>query len=189
MKKVANKIAFIIFALLAVLFTIFAAMNYNSTKNTILDVSKNSKEAIARSLDVYAEEYLGTKVFAVEGLARYIEENPHLMTDKNQLKDRLMTMAVTVEIPEFFIGFADNGELYDAVAQEGRGPKFVNLTPEKDKFDSREKIWYKQSVSKGKLIFTAPYVAHSSGKYTLTLAKSISSDGRLQFFPIRKTQE
>ena len=139
MKKVANKIAFIIFALLAVLFTIFAAMNYNSTKNTILDVSKNSKEAIARSLEVYVDEYLSSKVYAVEGLMRYIEENPHLMMDREQLKDRLMTMAVAVEIPEFFIGFADNGELYDAVAQEGKGPKFVNLTPEKDKFDSREK--------------------------------------------------
>jgi len=76
MKKVANKIAFIIFALLAVLFTIFAAMNYNSTKNTILDVSKNSKEAIARSLEVYVDEYLSSKVYAVEGLMRYIEENP-----------------------------------------------------------------------------------------------------------------
>ena len=40
MKKVANKIAFIIFALLAILFIIFAAMNYNSTKNTILDVAE-----------------------------------------------------------------------------------------------------------------------------------------------------
>ena len=58
MKKVANKIAFIIFALLAVLFTVFAAMNYNGTKNTILDVSANSKEAIARSLEVYADKYL-----------------------------------------------------------------------------------------------------------------------------------
>ena len=124
MKKVANKIAFIIFALLAVLFTIFAAMNYNSTKNTILDVSKNSKEAIARSLEVYVDEYLGSKVFAVEGLVRYIEENPHLMMDREQLKDRLMTMAVGLDIPEFYIGFADNGELYDAVAQAGRGPKF-----------------------------------------------------------------
>ena len=94
MKKVANKIAFIIFALLAVLFTIFAAMNYNSTKNTILNVSENSKEAIARFLEVYVDEYLGSKVFAVEGLARYIEANPHLMMEKEQLKDHLMTMAI-----------------------------------------------------------------------------------------------
>lgn len=129
MKKVAKEIAFIIFALLAVLFTVFAAMNYNSTKNTILDVSANSKEAIARSLEVYADEYLDSKVFAVESLARYIEENPHLMTDKEQLKDRLMTMAVTVDIPEFFIGFTDNGELYDAVAQAGKGPEIYKFDP------------------------------------------------------------
>nr|WP_314300621.1 methyl-accepting chemotaxis protein [Campylobacter showae] len=178
MKKVANKIAFIIFALLAVLFTIFAAMNYNSTKNTILDVSKNSKEAIARSLEVYVDEYLSSKVYAVEGLMRYIEENPHLMADREQLKDRLMTMATTLDIPEFYIGFADNGELYDAVAQAGRGPKFLKLTPEKDKFDSREKGWFKQSVSSGKLYFTPPYIAQSSGKTTMTIAKSFTIDGK-----------
>ena len=80
---------------LTVLFSIFAVMNYNSTKNTILDVSGNSKEAIARSLEVYVEEYFSSKVFAVEGLVRYIEENHHLMTDKEQLKDRLMYFRYT----------------------------------------------------------------------------------------------
>ena len=64
------------------------------------------------------------------------------------------------------------------MAQEGKGPKFLNLTPEKDKFDSREKSWYKKSVSSGKIYFTPPYVAQSSGKNTLTIAKSVTIDGK-----------
>ncbi|MGB2553649.1 cache domain-containing protein, partial [Campylobacter sp. MOP51] len=178
MKKAANKIALIIFVLLTIAFAIFETVSYKGMKDTIIDVSKSSKEASTRSVAIYVREYFNSKIVAVENLAKYIQDNPYLMQDRQSLKDRLMTMATTLNIAEFYIGFGDNGDLFDAVRKSNEKIEFLHLTPEKDNFDSRTKPWYKQSVAKGDLVFTHPYLAQSSGKYTLTIVKPIIIDGK-----------
>ncbi len=179
LKKVANKIALIILVLLTISFAIFATISYENTQSTILEFSKTAKESSTRSATIFIKEFLDTKVSAVENFARYIESKPELMHDKEKLKGDLLAAATAVDMAEFYVGFADTGEIYDAIIKKGQLPNVVNLTPQKDNFDARTKGWYKQAVEKGGLIFTPPYVAQSSGKWSLTITTPIKINGQI----------
>nr|WP_171993519.1 methyl-accepting chemotaxis protein [Campylobacter mucosalis] len=178
LNKVANKIALIILVLLTLSFGVFATISYQQNKNSIIELSEDAKSALTRSVHIYANEYIGTRIAAVENFVSFINKNPELMQDRELLKDKLMTMTpFGGDLAEFIIGFEDNGELFDAVFKPG-GAEFANFTKEKDNYDARTRGWYRQAVAKGGLIFTEPYTT-SAGKFALTISKPIIINGKV----------
>ncbi|QCD53157.1 Cache sensor-containing MCP-domain signal transduction protein [Campylobacter sp. RM16192] len=180
MKKVANKIAFIIFILLTFSFVVFAMINYNKTKDTVINISKSSKEASTRSISLFVQEFFKARTKEVENFVNYIEKNPHLLQDKNTLKHVMLDKSSVVDLSEFYVGFEDSGELYDLIfAKDGKVAEFLNLTKEKDSYDVRTRSWYKNAIAIKNIYFSDPYIIQSNGKYAITVAKPIIVNGKV----------
>ncbi|WP_169777259.1 cache domain-containing protein, partial [Campylobacter mucosalis] len=178
MKKVSNKLAVIIIAMLTISFGLFAVLGYSNSKDAILNISEDSKQMSSVSANIYAQEFFGSRVFAVENFVKHLEENPYILEDKEELKEELLMATLAVNVAEFYVGFADNGEVYDAIVTPGKKTEVVHLTPQKDNFDARTKVWYQKAMAKNGLIFTEPYIAQTTGKRYITITKPINIKGR-----------
>ncbi|MCR4941856.1 MAG: methyl-accepting chemotaxis protein [Campylobacter sp.] len=180
--KVANKIAMIVVTLLVVSFALFSYESYNQTRDAIIDTSKRAKESIAKAVVDLVEKYAGTKVKAVDDLVAYLQAHPYMITTyegREELKNDFIKITQISDLDEIFIGFADNGVLFDVAFTNGKNPKFVELS-QKDNFDARTRAWFKEAVATKKMYFSDPYMsAGENKKLTLSIAKPLIIDGNV----------
>nr|WP_249932554.1 methyl-accepting chemotaxis protein [Campylobacter mucosalis] len=178
MRKVSNKIAVIIVIMLTISFGLFAMFSYSNSKNTILNISENGKQLSSVAVNIYTQEVFGSRLYAVENFVKRIESNPQILDDKERLKNELLVSALAVDVAELYIGFADNGEFYDAIERPDKSIEVVHLTPQKDDFDARTRGWFKKAMSKNGLVFTDPYLTKITGKYSISVAKPVNINGK-----------
>ena len=86
-----------------------------------------------------------------------------------KLKDKeILSLASTdKDVRDLYLGLSD-GYFNYAKAPEATG-----------KTDPTGRPWYKDAVAAGKLMFTDLYVARSTGKLTISVAKPIQADGKI----------
>ena len=82
LKKVANKIAFIIFVLLTSSFMLVSFLSYKKTNSVMIEMSGSSKEAITRSAEIFFENYTKSSIVSIEKLVNYLQKNPELVHNK-----------------------------------------------------------------------------------------------------------
>ena len=176
MKKVANKIALIIVVLLVVSLAVFSTISYTNTKENIYGLAKESKTSTSKVLHSYMNAFFEDKIDVVEKFVRYLELHPEILEDRESLKKELMTAAQVTEFFEFYFGYANDGVTFSADA-DGEGRKF-SLLDASTNFDARTRVWYKEAIAKGGVIFTEPYVG-SAGVMNITIAKKVVVNGKV----------
>ncbi|MGH1601683.1 cache domain-containing protein, partial [Campylobacter majalis] len=178
MQKLANKLAVIVLLLLTVSFLVFSAISYNKSKETIVDLSIDSKQISSVSAKVFVEEFYATKIVALEGFERYIKNNPYLINDKELLKEDLNKMAFLADVDEIYIGFADNGEMLGVENAKGKDPSMYHKGP-KENFDARIRPWYGQiAAGNGDIVYFEPYMTTTSNKYAMGIGKALIINGK-----------
>ncbi|QKF63298.1 Cache sensor-containing MCP-domain signal transduction protein [Campylobacter mucosalis] len=178
LKKVANKIAVIILALLASSFVIFSFLSYKETNMAMIGMSETSKESITRSAEIFIEEYAKTRVMAVEKLVNYLQKNPELIQDREALKAKFTDLITATSIDALFIGFADDGSLINAYFDKGGiDPKF-EFIGENENYDARNRGWFKQAKA-DKVTATKPYPESTSGKIVASFVKQVVINGKM----------
>ncbi|MGB2553054.1 PDC sensor domain-containing protein, partial [Campylobacter sp. MOP51] len=177
--RVSNKIATIIFVLLTASFLTFAFLSYRQTTLAMVGMSEKSKEAITLSGGLFIEEYVSSRVEAVENFIYYLQKNPEFFSDKEALKANFGDLIAVAKLDALFIGFEDDGSLINAFFEKGsREPKYEILSFEKDGYDSRSRDWYK--VAKADKIFaTEPYLDPGSNKIVSSFVKQILINGKV----------
>ena len=176
MKKAANKIALIIVALLVVSLGVFSTINYTNTKENIYDLAKDTKTSSSKIVQFYMNAFFDSKIAEVEKFVRYLELNPDILEDKEKFKDVIMNAAQVTEFFEFYFGYANDGTTFSADV-EGEGRKF-SVLDQSTNFDARTRVWYKEAVAKGGVIFTEPYVG-SAGVLNISIAKKVVVNGKV----------
>lgn len=171
MKKVSNKISIIILILLSFSFIAFSVFNYKEVSLITNTIAKDSRESSTFKLKAFVAGYLDSKVYAVQSFANYIAKNPQILEDRQKLHNEIMDAAIVLGFEEFYVGFEDNGNIYNAVLQNGELKKF-HLTPERDNYDTRMRDWFKLAKNSGKLSFTEPYKSNM-GSIVITIATPI----------------
>ena len=176
MKKAANKIALIIVVLLVVSLGVFSAINYTNTKENIYDLAKDTKTSSSKILQFYMNAFFEDKIASVDSFAKYLESHPEILDDKEILEKELMIGARSTEFSEFYFAFANDGAVYDAVL-DGKDRKFVIFNKRKN-YDARVKDWYKDTVAKDNVAFSAPYASSASG-LNITITKKVVVNGKV----------
>ncbi|WP_298036101.1 cache domain-containing protein, partial [uncultured Campylobacter sp.] len=176
MKKAANKIALIIVALLVVSLGVFSTINYTNTKENIYDLAKDTKTSSSKIVQFYMNAFFDSKIAEVEKFVRYLELNPDILEDKEKFKGVIMNAAQVTEFFEFYFGYANDGTTFSADV-EGEGRKF-SVLDQSTNFDARTRVWYKEAVAKGGVIFTEPYVG-SAGVLNISIAKKVVVNGKV----------
>ncbi|MGH1601220.1 PDC sensor domain-containing protein, partial [Campylobacter majalis] len=178
MQKVANKMALIVLVLLTISFVTFSAISYQKSKDTILQMSKDSKEAAAIASEIFLDDFFSTTIFVVEGFESYIKENPEILHDKERFKNELAILARTSDANELFMGFEDTGEIIGAEIKQGAKPTIYSLGA-KDNYNVKTRNWYNQMLSNnGALTFSDPYTT-STGKYAMSVGKAVIINGKI----------
>ena len=176
MKKAANKIALIIVGLLVVSLGVFSTINYTNTKENIYDLAKDTKTSSSKIVQFYMNAFFDSKIAEVEKFVRYLELNPDILEDKEKFKDVIMNAAQVTEFFEFYFGYANDGTTFSADV-EGEGRKF-SVLDQSTNFDARTRVWYKEAVAKGGVIFTEPYMG-SAGVLNISIAKKVVVNGKV----------
>ena len=176
MKKAANKIALIIVGLLVVSLGVFSTINYTNTKENIYDLAKDTKTSSSKIVQFYMNAFFDSKIAEVEKFVRYLELNPDILEDKEKFKGVIMNAAQVTEFFEFYFGYANDGTTFSADV-EGEGRKF-SVLDQSTNFDARTRVWYKEAVAKGGVIFTEPYVG-SAGVLNISIAKKVVVNGKV----------
>ena len=176
MKKAANKIALIIVGLLVVSLGVFSTINYTNTKENIYDLAKDTKTSSSKIVQFYMNAFFDSKIAEVEKFARHLELNPDILEDKEKFKDVIMNAAQVTEFFEFYFGYANDGTTFSADV-DGERRKF-SVLDQSTNFDARTRVWYKEAVAKGGVIFTEPYVG-SAGVLNITIAKKVVVNGKI----------
>ena len=176
MKKVANKVALIIVVLLVVSLAVFSTVSYTNTKENIYDLAKESKTSASKVLQFYMNAFFDDKIDVVEKFVRYLELHPEILENRESLKKELMTASQVTEFFEFYFGYANDGATFSADV-DGEGRKF-SLLDASTNFDARTRVWYKDAIAKGGVIFTEPYVG-SAGVMNITIAKKVVVNGKV----------
>ncbi|WP_170000665.1 cache domain-containing protein, partial [Campylobacter sp. RM16189] len=180
-RKISSKIALFIFVLLSIAFTIMAVINYNKTKNSVLDVTEISKESTTLASGIFVDEYMSSRIKAVEDAVSYLEKNQELfLGDREALQKDLANITNFMNLEEFFIGFANDGEMISiSFANDRRDPKISVFNSQNKQYDARTRGWYKTAVAKGGLAFTAPYVTKSKGLLVMSVIKPVMIEGKV----------
>ena len=176
MKKAANKIALIIVALLVVSLGVFSTINYMDTKGNIYDLAKETKTSASKLLQFYMNAFFDDKVATVDNFAKYLESHPEILDDREALKKELMTGSRATEFSEFYFAYAEDGAAYNAVL-DGNERKMM-VFDQKKNYDARTRNWYKETVAKDGVVFSAPYTS-SAGGLNITIAKKVMVNGKL----------
>ncbi|WP_035143818.1 cache domain-containing protein, partial [Campylobacter concisus] len=87
-----------------------------------------------------------------------------------------MTASQVTEFFEFYFGYANDGATYSADV-DGEGRK-ISLLDASTNFDARTRVWYKDAIAKGGVVFTEPYVG-SAGVMNITIAKKVVVNGKV----------
>ncbi|MGG7048960.1 MULTISPECIES: PDC sensor domain-containing protein, partial [unclassified Campylobacter] len=178
LNKVANKIALIIFVLLTVVFTIFSVLGYNTSRENIVDVVKDSKRSLAVSLNTFVDGLIGTRFIAMQGFENYVKNHPEMLYDREIFKRELYKLSSALDVDEIFVGFADGGDMIYAEVAPGKSPN-VLYTPLSDKFDARKRSWYIKALEKpDEIVFSDPYRS-VSGTMSISIAKALKVDGKI----------
>ncbi|MBE2985500.1 methyl-accepting chemotaxis protein, partial [Campylobacter sp. RM6883] len=179
MRKVSNKLAVIILALLTLSFVVFSGISYFKSKDTIINLSKDSKQASSKAAEVFVEEFFGTKILAIEQFELFLKQNKHLLNDRQELEVELQKLATAAKLDELYIGFEDTGEVVGAENSKGKISSIYHKTVYRDNFDSRTRGWYKKgSEANGKIAFFDPYVTGTTNKYATGVSKAFIVDGK-----------
>ena len=176
MKKAANKIALIIVGLLVVSLGVFSTINYTNTKENIYDLAKDTKTSSSKIVQFYMNAFFDSKIAEVEKFVRHLELNPEILEDKEKFKDVIMNAAQVTEFFEFYFGYANDGTTFSADI-DGERRKF-SVLDQSTNFDARTRVWYKEAVAKGGVIFTEPYVG-SAGVLNISIAKKVVVNGKV----------
>ncbi|MGG7074385.1 hypothetical protein U5B43_09065, partial [Campylobacter sp. 9BO] len=182
LNKVANKIAVIVIAVLVIAFAIFSYISYQKTKDSMMNLSKQSKATLAQTAQIYLDRFLDPGIRAVNESVRYFEAYPDFLTTpygKANLKTEMPRMSATAVSDELFIGFLDDGALRSVTFPKDSLPKYYELTLEKDNYDARNRGWLKKAIETGKLEVTTPYVSSTASQALVTsVVKVIKVDGK-----------
>ncbi|MGP1485380.1 MAG: PDC sensor domain-containing protein, partial [Campylobacter sp.] len=180
--KISNKVAAIIVALLVVSFSVFTWISYNNTKNSLIEQSKLAKDAVAKSGNIFTQEFLSGSVAAVMKISKMIEKNPYLASDKEELKQALVSSSLTSDLDALYVATQDNGATYNVIfpkdANENNYMKVIDK--EHDDYDARTRPWYIEATKHNGLLYNLPYKSvRSGGVFVLSLAKKVESNGKL----------
>ncbi|ASM38194.1 Cache sensor-containing MCP-domain signal transduction protein [Campylobacter sputorum bv. paraureolyticus LMG 11764] len=177
--KVSNKVSLIILFLLAVSFTVFSFINYNSTTNVILSASESNKKVITESVEMYVEQYIKTRVFAVDNFAKYLGANPYLLDDKVAIRSRLESIGPVLDFKEFYVGFADTGEVYSIIFN-GDGTTKFKIYDKQINYDARNTDWYKGASSDTSRAYVSKiYRSVGNNEVVVGIARAIVVDGKV----------
>ncbi|WP_172199551.1 methyl-accepting chemotaxis protein [Campylobacter sp. RM16188] len=181
LRKISSKIAVCIFLLLSVVFFIMAIINYSKTKDVLLDVTHGSKESTALASSIFVDEYMSSRIKAVEDAVSYLEHNHELLFgDRSNLIKDLANVTTFMNLEEFFIGFANDGEMATiSLTEDRKKPKVAVFNMQNKQYDARTRGWYKTAVAKGGLAFTAPYVTKSKGLLVMSAVKPVVVNGKV----------
>ncbi|ASM39820.1 MCP-domain signal transduction protein [Campylobacter sputorum subsp. bovis] len=177
LSKVSSKVSLIILFLLAVSFTVFSFINYNSTKNVVLSESMSNKKTITKSVEMYVEQYIKTRVFAINNFAKYLGANPYLLDDKDAIRSRLESIGPVLDFQEFYVGFADTGEVYSIIFN-GDGTTKFEIHGKQINYDARNTDWYKGASSDTSRAYVSKIYIENN-KIVVSLARAIVVDGKV----------
>ncbi|XMD58264.1 Cache sensor-containing MCP-domain signal transduction protein [Campylobacter lari subsp. concheus] len=166
-KSLSSKLTFITCLLIIAILTVVNVINYYESKKTINDYLYEIQ--IKTMLDVAKvyELYGSSKRAAINSLEHSISSKPNMHQD--EIIDILDTLKQSSDFELVYIGFEDTGKTY-------RSNKVISDIT--SGYDTKNRPWYKEAKTAGKLIVTDPYVSASSGQVTVTYAAPIYSDGK-----------
>ena|GEM_PF-3952974 len=160
LNKISNKIALIIFVMLSIAFATFAIVSYKETVTAMIGLSEKSKVATTRSAGKFIEEYINTRIVAVDGMIKYLQNHPELLNDKTAIMKSFGQSTVAADLNDLTMGFADDGSFIGVFFENGKDPKYKILNMQNDKYDARTRNWYKNAQA-DKALITPPFFKHS----------------------------
>ena len=178
LNKISNKIALIIFVMLSIAFATFAIVSYKETVTAMIGLSEKSKVATTRSAKKFIEEYINTRIVAVDGMIKYLQNHPELLNDKTAIMKSFGQSTVAADLNDLTMGFADDGSFIGVFFENGKDPKYKILNMQNDKYDARTRNWYKNAHA-DKALITPPFLSTAGNKLISTVAKQLVVDGKV----------
>ena len=168
MKSIKGKITMMAVVISTLCMLMLSVICYYNAKQSITEETlskiRNQSNTYAATIDGWLEMQ-GEIIKEVGG-----DVEASKPTDKQGLEAYFnRETEANAEFAALYVGYADKTLIGDSNS--------MSLTPEG--YDPTTREWYKQAVSQGKLIYTAPYKDLFSGKMVITIAVPVKSGGEI----------